>query len=231
MPGYQDLVGEARTTNDEKRLRALSTHRVTAVRTAVAGNPATPVDVLEVLAEDKHHLPRYEVTSNPRPEAVAVSMAARRSDVRVILAQRHDLPAEVYEALFSDPDRQVRESLATSTDRADLVARFAQDEEVSLRALAAIHPLCSDADFERLSRDPSNRVRATVAGERRRLSEDMVQRLARDRSANVRWHVLTHHRDRRDLAELLAQDADEMNAAQARHHLAELDRRDGKAPT
>jgi len=101
------------------------------------------------------------------------------------------------------------------------VARFAGSEERALRAIAACHDLCPEEDFERLSRDLDNRVRAVVASMTRRLTEDMVQRLVRDRSANVRWHVLTHHRDRRDIAESLVEDPDTMNASQARSQLAD----------
>lgn len=220
MPTTQDLVREASTSQDEARLRELSVHRFTAVRSAVAGNPATHPDVLARLVEDRHHLPRYAVTSNPSPSTVPLALSATRSDVRVILAQRHDLDDDIYEILFNDPDREVRESLAWSTDRPDLVARFSRSDERRLRAIAACRDLCTDEDFERLSHDPDNQVRATVAGQTGRLTEDMVQALARDRSANVRWHVLTHHPGRRDIAELLANDPDTMNASQARGQLA-----------
>lgn len=219
MTWTQDLAHEGRTSHDEARLRELSTHRVTAVRAAVAANPAAPPDILAKLVEDRHHLPRYAVAENPSPAAIQLALSASRSDVRVILAQRHDLDDDIYEILFADPSREVRESLGTSTDRPQWVSRFARSDERALRAIAACHPLCGWEDFERLSRDPDNRVRAVVASMTGRLSEDMVQRLVRDRSTNVRWHVLTHHPDRRDIAESLVEDPDTMNASQARDQL------------
>lgn len=219
MTWTQDLAHEGRTSHDEARLRELSTHRVTAVRAAVAANPAAPPDVLAKLVEDRHHLPRYAVAENASPAAIQLALSASRSDVRVMLAQRHDLDDDIYEILFADPSREVRESLATSTDQPQWVARFARSDERTLRAIAACHHLCGEEDFELLSRDPDNRVRAVVASMTGRLSQDMVQRLVRDRSANVRWHVLTHHPDRRDIAESLVEDPDTMNASQARTQL------------
>ena len=218
MARAQDLARGAHVAGRSPVAR-LSLHRFTAVRSAGAGNPATPLDVLAMLVEDHHHLPRYAVTRNPSAAAVPLALSATRPDVRVFLAQRGDLADDIDETLFNDPDREVRESLAWSTNRQALVSRFARTDERRLRAIAACRDLCPDEDFERLSRDPDNRVRAVVAGVTGRLIEDMVQVLARDRSANVRWHVLSHHPRRRDIAELLADDPDTMNAAQARGQL------------
>jgi hypothetical protein len=43
----------------------------------------------------------------------------------------------------------------------------------------------------------------------------MISRFLHDKSANVRWHLLTHHRERRDIAEVLSHDTDDFNARQA----------------
>ncbi len=50
-------------------------------------------------------------------------------------------------------------------------------------------------------------------------SAPTLTRLARDRSAGVRWSVLVFHPERLDLAEIIATDSDEMNACQARAQL------------
>ena len=218
MTWIDALVREASSSSDEARLRELRTHRLTAVRTAVAKNPHTPVDVLVVLVADRHHLPRYGVAENPAPDAVQVALQAADSSVRVILAQRTDLDEGTYEVLMSDPDAEVRCSLVWSTHRSDLIERLATDRHYNVRAAVPHRELCPDHVIETLSRDPDNRVRASVASTDR-LTDEMILRLVHDRSANVRWHLLTHHVERRDIAEVLASDTDEMNASQARHQL------------
>lgn len=192
MTWQRDLAREAATSTDEPRLRELASHRLARVRAAVATNPATPPDVLAVLVEDTHHLPRYAVTHNPSPAAVTAAMNASRTDVRCILAQRHDLDDDVYEALYTDPSPEVRDAVITSTDRPELVARAAGADDPRLRAVAAEHALCSDEDFERLSRDPDRWVRASAAAVPDRLTPEMVERLRRDRSEAVRWALHSH---------------------------------------
>ncbi|MEO7783035.1 MAG: hypothetical protein ABIR97_00545 [Terracoccus sp.] len=75
-------------------------------------------------------------------------------------------------------------------------------------------------DVEALSGDSTASVRAAAAASRR-LTFDTLTRLAQDRSAQVRWHVLTMNPERLDLAATIARDSDETNAHQARRQLAD----------
>lgn len=222
MSWQRDLAREAATTEDVERLRELSTHRLTRVRVADATHRSSPPDVLTALAEDRHHLPRYALMNNGSPEAVAAALGSSYGDVRMVLAQRHDLDDPVYEALFADPSWEVRVSLVTSTDRPDLVARAARSADHRVRAAAAQRDLCSDEDFEMLSRDPRAEVRGEVATRPDRLTPRMIGQLRTDRSADVRWTLLSHLRGGetlRAVAAELSDDPDEIVRGHARHRL------------
>lgn len=216
-----DLAGEAATSADRDRLRVLAGHRLTAVRAAVAENPATPPDVLADLVADRNHRPRFGVAQNSGPAAVEIALAATHTDVRVVLAQRRDLPDQIYEALLEDVDPAVRESLASSTDRQDLLARLAEDPHERVRATVTRNRACTPELLEILSHDRSHQVRASAATTDV-VTEEMLQRLARDKSANVRWWVIHRHWHRRDVLKLLADDPDEANAKAAGGVLKDL---------
>lgn len=192
MSWQQELARETAATRDQDRLRELSTHRLTAVREAVGANPASPPDVLAALVEDPHHRPQYAVANNPSAAAVRAALHASGPSVRRILAGRRDLDEATYEALWHDPDRAVQDSLVTSTDRPELVARATRSDNHHIRGAAACHDLCTDEDFERLSRDPDHRVRGWVTTCSWRLTPEMVERLRRDPSKEVRWGLAAH---------------------------------------
>lgn len=205
-PGNGEATVEAEATESASRLRELSTHRDKAVRAAVARNPSAPTDLLATLAADKHHLVRYAVAENPSPHAWKVALGAADDDVRVILAQRHDLDDETLERLITAPERGVRVSVVESTDRADVAKRLARDPDHRVRATVATRPeLLSAADLELVAADKVAQVRA-VAVQSRRLNSDTVTRLAADRSGNVRYFTLETHPERRDLAQALKDD-------------------------
>lgn len=210
---------EAETTESVARLRALGTHRDKAVRAAVARNPTAPADLLETLVADKNYLVRFAVAQNASPHAWKVAMAAADSDVRVILAQRHDLDDATLERLITSPKRAVRVSVVESTERADVVRRLAHDADHIVRATVATRPeMLSDEDLELLAADKVARVRA-VTVESRRLSAATLDRLAADRSANVRYFTLEAHPERLDLAAALEHDNDPEIADLARRRL------------
>jgi hypothetical protein len=115
----------------------------------------------------------------------------------------------------------VRDSLASSTDRQDLLARLAEDPHERVRATVPHNRACTPELLEILSHDRSYQVRASVATTDL-VTEEMLQRLARDKSANVRWWVIHRHWHRRDVIKLLADDPDEENAKAARGVLKDL---------
>jgi len=201
------------------RLEELSTHRDKAVRAAVARNPAAPTGLLATLAADKHHLVRYGVAENPSSRAWAVALRAADPSVRVILAQRSDLDEGTLEQLVSAAEREVRVSVAESTDRVDVLARLVGDPDHQVRAATATRAsLLTDADLELLAADRVAQVRA-VAAQSRRLSADTVTKLSVDRSGNVRYFILEAHPERIDLAEVMQHDKESDIADLARARL------------
>ena len=185
---------------------------------AVARNSATPVELLERLVGDKHHLVRFAVAERADPQAWRVALAAADPDVRVVLAQRQDLDDATLEALVADPDRGVRVSVAESSRRADLLARLARDADQHVRAATATNSATASDVMELLATDRTAQVRA-VAAQSRRLIPRTVTRLAADRSSNVRYFVLSSHPDRLDLAEALKDDTASDIAYLARRRL------------
>jgi len=146
MPSESSLI-EASWSTSPSRLSELSEHRDKGVRAAVAHNPATPTAVLERLAADKHHLPRYGVAQNADPRSWKITLQARDPDVRVILAQRHDLDERTLQRLLGDPNYRVRESLAASSRRTKLIAELAGDEHASVRSTAALSEVLAQDDL------------------------------------------------------------------------------------
>jgi hypothetical protein len=213
-----DVQVQAATTDSPDRLRALSDHRDKKVRVAVAFNPAAPKDLLETLVADKHHLVRYALAERADGLAWSVVLAADDPGVRAILAQRQDLDEATLEALLADPARTVRESVATSTQRPDVLARLARDTDHHVRATTATNLNIADDDLELLAADRVGQVRA-VAAQNPRLGPESVTRLAADRSGNVRYFVLEAHPERLDLAEALKEDKESDIARLARNRL------------
>lgn len=76
------------------------------------------------------------------------------------------------------------------------------------------------ADVERLAHDPVASVRSAAAASRR-LRPETLTRLASDKSAVVRWYVLVRNPERLDLARVISEDSDEINATQALAQLAD----------
>jgi hypothetical protein len=176
MPSKSSLI-EASSSTSPSRLKELSQHRDKAVRTAVAQNPATPTPVLERLAADKHHLPRFGVAENADPRSWEIALPAHDPDVRVILAQRPDLDERTLQRLLGDPNYGVRESLATSSRHTEVIAALARDEDARVRSAAALSNVLTQDDLELLARDRDANVRVTAA-QCHRLSAETVLRLS-----------------------------------------------------
>lgn len=204
-PNEIALFAEQSTDPDE--LRELSTSRFTAVRTAVARNVCTPDDVLELLVEDRHHLPRYGVAENPKPSALEVALGAANSSVRVAVTRRQDLTPEVVERLIQDPERHVRTNLALLTRNEKVLRTLALDPDNQVRSVLPRVALTPDDVIEALSHDSDRMVRCSVATSYR-ASEEQLQRLLRDKSATVRDCVVRWYSRRTDVLEALENDPD-----------------------
>lgn len=69
---YESERNVAKSTDDPATLRALASHTSPSVRAAVAGNQATPTDVLEVLSFDEASAVQLFLASNPSASDSAV---------------------------------------------------------------------------------------------------------------------------------------------------------------
>ena len=211
--GAKDQAALAEQTTNPDELRALSSSRFTAVRAAVAYNAATPDEVLEVLVEDRHHLPRFAVAGNLKPSALALALRAPDSSVRRVLAQRQDLPTAVIQTLLQDPERDVRVGLGWSTRDEGVLRSLAADAESRVRSVIPFNDVTPDDLIEALSRDPDRDVRCSVVTSYR-ASEEQLQRLLRDKSSLVRFWVLQYYSRRSDILDALDHDPDSEIAQQ-----------------
>ncbi|MET8978928.1 hypothetical protein ABZX85_25235 [Streptomyces sp. NPDC004539] len=164
-----------------------------AVRQAVAGNPATPVDAVVGFADDPVVWVRQE------------------------LAEREDLPQEVYARLAVDPYHGVRKAVAGNPSIGETVARvLAGDDDVEIRRELARNPgvpfdvlvplaglpkvgadllprvaSASPAEVAQLAASKDSSVRALVA-RRRDLPDGVRDALAVDPDAKVVKSVAPH---------------------------------------
>ncbi len=114
IPGVRGDVAANPAIGDEL-IRALVDDVTYDVRRRLAHNPVVPLDVLERLAPSAKLgpslLPRIASAILTEDNALA---ASRVPAVRMLLAERHDLPRHVLDQLAGDRDAKVLKSLATN---------------------------------------------------------------------------------------------------------------------
>jgi hypothetical protein len=218
-----DLAFEAERTDDPVRLRDLSRHGSQRVRQSVAGNPAADDDVIGLLLDDAVDLVRHRAASNlaERPKLQRLAVGSADNGVRWGLAAtfrfRFDrsLPYDIQAQLANDDYFECRFMVAETTNFLDLFETLLSDPEPRVRAGCAANPRVTRNQMETLVSDRSAVVRMSAAARGQVYPDDeQLLRLARDRSANVRWNVIFRVDRPREALELLAQDSDEGN----RHH-------------
>ncbi|MFW2513979.1 hypothetical protein ACNI3K_09395 [Demequina sp. SO4-13] len=119
------------------------------------------------------------------------------------------LSPEVREAVFAHPARQAREGLGVSARLRSTMERLASDPDPSVRAhlCAGYAPVPEDL-LRRLAKDRSAKVRAAVAFSED-IPENLAFELATDRSVVVRFEILVSHDDDLRFARLMRDDPDE----------------------
>ncbi|MFD9723754.1 hypothetical protein [Streptomyces sp. NPDC059072] len=114
----------------EELVRALASNASQEVRRAVAHHPDLPLDVLADLARSTRIgpvlLPRIAAAT---PRELTELAGSRHGAVRMLVAQRRDLPPELRDALATDPDAAVVASVAPHPGLS----------EERLRAMVAAH--------------------------------------------------------------------------------------------
>lgn len=112
VPGVRSDLAE-NPAIDDTLMRRLAADRGHDVRRSLAHNPRVPLDVLSRLAGTVKLgptlLPRIAAAS---PAEVEELSRSTNPAVRMLLAERRDLPAGIRDALATDPDAKVAKSLA-----------------------------------------------------------------------------------------------------------------------
>lgn len=110
-------------------------------RWAVAKNPHTPVEVLEMLASDEINLVRALVATNPStPPQVLEKFFSDEKIVRDGLSGNPGTPPKLLKILADDNDKMVRLRLAENEAASDEILKtLAADSDPDVSKAAAIH--------------------------------------------------------------------------------------------
>ncbi|MFI9581724.1 hypothetical protein ACIHCQ_07760 [Streptomyces sp. NPDC052236] len=152
-PGVRADLAE-NPTIDDTLIRVLATDGGHDVRRRLAHNPHVPLDVLTQLAGaakiGSALLPRIAAASPHEVEKLATSRSAA---VRMLLAERRDLPPAIRDALAADPDAKVVKSIAPHPGLSDAQLRTMVDAHgVQVVAKVAANPDASPELLEDLAR-------------------------------------------------------------------------------
>jgi hypothetical protein len=110
-------------------------------RWAVAKNPHTPVEVLEMLASDEINLVRALVATNPStPSSVLEKFFSDEKIVRDGLSGNPNTPVKLLKILADDNDKMVRLRLAeNSAAPMDILTSLSADNDPDVAKAARIH--------------------------------------------------------------------------------------------
>ncbi|MFC4584756.1 hypothetical protein [Sphaerisporangium corydalis] len=152
-PGVRATLA-ANPAIDDDLIRVLSIDPGHDVRRGVARNPRVPLEVLTRLAGTAGIgpvlLPRIATASPAEVEELAASPDPA---VRMLLAERRDLPPEIRDALAADPDAKVLKSIAPHPGLSEARLRAMVDRHgVRVVARVARNPDASPALLEDLTR-------------------------------------------------------------------------------
>jgi hypothetical protein len=209
--------------SDSARVWKLASHKSARVRHAVASNRAAENRTLRRLLDDQVPEVRMEAAITGRSRRELHSALVRHDDrsvralfVWVLESDPHCIAYADQQLLAGDSFRDVRSALAGHTPYAGVFDRLLHDDDARVRGWCASNPRISLEQMERLVTDRAWNTRSlsVVTGLRYPTDEQLV-RLARDRSAEVRWAVLIRVDAPREALEIIAQDSDDMNRRHA----------------
>jgi hypothetical protein len=152
-PGVRATLAENPAIHDGL-VRVLATDQGYDVRRSLTRNPHVPLEVLTYLAGatkvDQTLLPRIAAASCTEVWELAKSPGPA---VRMLVAQRRDLPAGIRDALATDPDAKVVKSIAPHPGLSEAQLRAMVDRHgVRVVAKVATNPDASPALLEDLTR-------------------------------------------------------------------------------
>jgi hypothetical protein len=130
------------------------------VRRVVAGNPNTPKEILEKLAEDTFPAIRCRIAENPKTPIKVLNRLAgdEYSEVRLAVAENPSTPEETLAALSSDQDTDVRYGVAENPHMPeDILVQLCEDDNPYVRCRAL-------KTLQMMSPTSQSRVRILVQG-------------------------------------------------------------------
>ncbi|PWK66738.1 leucine rich repeat (LRR) protein [Streptomyces sp. CG 926] len=151
----------------QELIRVLAADPEIQVRRAVAEHPHAPLDLLaELVVDDRaawNPLPRISAAT---PAELAELAGSRHAAVRMLVAQRRDLPAELRDALAVDPDASVVRAVAPHPGLSEeLLRAMVARHGVQVLSRVAANPDASGAllEFVALHRPGVRRALKEVA--------------------------------------------------------------------
>ncbi|MEV7341970.1 hypothetical protein [Streptomyces sp. NPDC093544] len=166
----------------DAQIRALAADHGYDVRRRLAHNPRVPLDVLDQLAAEirisSHPLPRIAAASPAEVEEMARS---KNPALRMVLAERRDLPNGIRDALALDPDAKVVKSIARHPGLSEAQLRAMVDRHrVRVIAKVAANPDASAALLEDLAghEPPGHKVFREIARHRNATAPSLLACLA-----------------------------------------------------
>lgn len=165
---------------------------------AIAANPRTPVDALEILARREFISPTRDPKSILPPKT--------DDDVMRSLAYNPSLTPELINILTQDPCVDVRIALTRHPNLTEaLWMRLTEDTEISLRKAIASKTNAPITILETLAQDSATDVRTEVAGNNHTTNQ-ILEQLSQDEEAAVRTKVAANSNTPNNVLEKLAQD-------------------------
>ena len=174
---------------DESLIRVLAGDHGHEVRRGLAHNPRVPLDVLTELADTAKIgatlLPRIAAASSMEVEELAKSP---NPAVRMLLAQRRDLPDRIRDALAADPDAKVVKSIAGHPGLSEARLRTMVDRHgARVLAKVAANPDATPPLLEDLAQHqpPVQKALREVAGHRNATAPALLACLADKRARPI----------------------------------------------
>jgi hypothetical protein len=179
-------------------LARLASDEDVTVRRAVAGNPNTPIEALDGLADDPDEAKelgetkvRWLVANNPRTAEATLARMVGDSDAMVLAAiGRHPhASAETLERMSRDTSTGNRTRAPAATNPslpAAALYRLAHEGDAWVREHAARNPNIDAADSHRVALDQDPKVRRALARSNEHVDPGVLARLQADPDAWVR---------------------------------------------
>jgi len=165
------------------------------LRWLVAGNSATPLELLTAMAvRDVEASVGERLVRNPRipPELLAVLASAEQKRVRIAVATSYHTPTEVLVKLAGDDAALVRDTVVRNDHTpTEVLVKLAGDSDRDVRSSVANNRHTPTEVLVKLAGDSDSYVRSNVANNPRTPPEVLVK-LAGDSDYGVR-HYATHN--------------------------------------